>query len=61
MLCWDEGNFNTRGKPLKKGRLRFYEFANFANSLIFREELGDITGRNLMMAGVFEAELVDPK
>ena len=58
MLYWDKGNLNTRGKALKKGRLPFKEFANFTNSRSFREELGYLTERNLV-AGVFEAELVD--
>ena len=61
MLCWDEGNLNTRGKALKKGRLRFFVIREVREFAKFSRELGNLRGRNLMKAGVLEAELVDPK
>jgi hypothetical protein len=56
MLYRDEGNLNTRGKALKKGRLRFFVIREVREFAKFSRELG-----SLMMAGVLEAELVDPK
>ena len=61
MLYRDEGNLNTRGKALKKGRLRFFVIREVRVFAKFSRELGNLRERNLMMAGVFEAELVDPK
>ena len=61
MLCRDEGNLNTRRKPLKKGRLRFLVIREVREFAKFSRELGSLRERNLMKAGVLEAELVDPK
>ena len=61
MLYRDEGNLNTRRKPLKKGRLRFLVIREVREFAKFSRELGNLRERNLMKAGVLEAELVDPK
>ena len=61
MLYRDEGNLNTRGKALKKGRLRFFVIREVREFAKFSRELGSLRERNLMKASVLEAELVDPK